>query len=205
MTLARPLAGLMLAAGCLSKPSFDCPVAPGPAQTEPGIGSTGGVPLGSADCGNRSLVGLGFTLTRETIPSQRTVITATLRCATVSYRGRYETGATEDVQVPGGSEKAVDGPFFGDCPGGHVVTGLAAHLVGNGGRFNSVVVTCAALDLRGTPVGDATEIPVIATGSETPLVSADCRADEVLHGFEATGGRELDRVALRCTQPSCKP
>jgi hypothetical protein len=203
--IARPLATLMLAAGCLSKPSFDCPVAPGPAQTEPGIGSNGGVPLGSADCGDRSVVGLGFTLTRETIPSQRTVITATLRCATVSYRGRYETGATEEVRVPGGSEKDVDGPFFGDCPDGHVVTGLAAHLVGNGGRFNSIVVKCAALDLMGRPVGDITEIPVTETGSEPSKVSADCRADEVLYGLEAKGGRELDQVALRCTQPSCKP
>jgi hypothetical protein len=204
VTIALPIAALMLTAGCLSKPSFDCAVALGPDQTEPGIGSNGGVPLGTADCGDRSIVGLGFTLTRVTMPSERTIITATLRCVAVSYRGGYETGATEDVGVPGGSEQNVDGPFFGVCPGGHVVTGLAAHIVGTGGRFNSVVVKCAALDLMGRPA-DVTEISVTETGSEPNLVNADCRAGEVLHGLMATGGRELDQVALRCAQPSCNP
>jgi len=206
VTLALSLAALMFAAaGCLSKPSFDCAVAPGPDQTEPGIGSQGGVPLGSADCGDQSLVGLGFTLTRENMPNQRTTITATLRCAPVSYRGRSETGATKNVRVPGGSEQNVDGPFFGDCPDGQVVIGLAAHIVGQGGVFNSIAVKCAALDPMGRPIGNVTEISVTATGSEPAEVSANCTADGVLHGLEATGGNQLDRIALRCTHPSCKP
>lgn len=203
MRLAPPVAALALA-GCLSKPSFDCAVVPGPDQLGASIGTNGGVPKGAEDCGDRSVVGLGFTLTRDTMPSQRTVITALLHCATVSYRGGYETGAIEDVAVPGGSETNVDGPFFADCPAGQVVAGLSAHLVGMGGLFNSVEIKCAALDISGAASGAVTRLPVTATGNEATMrVDADCRPGEALQGLSATGGRELDRVRIACAPTTC--
>lgn len=200
-----PLAAAALAAGCLSKPSFECAIVPGADQIETAIGTNGGVPSGSADCGDSAVVGVAFTLTRDPGAfGEKAAVAATLRCAAVAnHNGEYATGTIEEVPVPGGSEKNVDGPFLADCPRGQVVTGLAAHIVGDNGLFNSISITCSALDPSGAPAGDVVSLPVAGTGTQPIDADAPCNAGEALHGLDSVSGSQLDRIKLACGSMTC--
>lgn len=209
MRIARPAALAVIASGCLSKPGLDCELAAvGAGQIDAQIGTAGGVPSGATDCGPRAVVGVGFWLTRDPnmMFGEKTAVRAALRCATLeNHDGGYATGATEDLAAIGGSEAKLDGPFFAECPGGRVVIGLAAQLLGATGLFNSIAIDCAALDPGGAPAGDAVRVPVVGTGTGPTEVEAACREGRVLHGLESVSGRELDQVKLRCAQATCGP
>lgn len=211
MSAARLVPAAILATGCLSKPSFECAFAPGPGsyELEARIGTFGGVPHDPAVCGARSVVGVGFTLTRgvNMMFGERTAVAATLRCATVSTRaGDAATGAAGDVEVPGGSATS-DGPFFVDCPGGQVVIGLAAHIVNPvlDHLFNSIAIDCSALDESGAPAGGVTRVPLVATGTRPTDAQARCNPGEALHGLKSWTGSELDQLQLACGRTACVP
>jgi hypothetical protein len=203
---AAALAAAALAAGCLSKPGFECAIAPGAAQIEAELGTLGGVPSGSADCGDLAVVGVAFMLTHNLDAfGEKAAVTATLRCAAVTnHDGAYATGSIEEVPVPGGSEKNVDGPFVADCPSGQLVTGIAAHIVGDNGLFNSISITCAVLDPSGAPTDDVVQLPVAGTGTQqTKIMDAPCNPGESLHGLDAVSGSQLDRIKLSCGRTIC--
>ena len=211
MSVARPIAGVgvgvVLAAGCLSKPEFECEITPGPERTEVLMGTMGGVPSGDLDCGDRSIVGVGFTLTRTPNGTydEKTAVKVSLRCATVSNHGRgYATGATGDTMPIGGSA-TIDGPFFADCPDARVVVGLAAHHVAPNSLFNSLAIDCASLDPSGAPTGDVVRIPVAGTGTRPTDLDAPCNAGQALHGLKSMSGSELDRLELTCAPTTCQP
>jgi hypothetical protein len=212
VSAARLVPAAVLATGCLSKPSFECAFAPGPGlyELEARIGTDGGVPHDPpAVCGDRSVVGVGFTLTRgvNMMFGERTAVTATLRCATVSTRaGDSATGAADDVEVPGGSAMS-EGPFFADCPGGQVVIGLAAHIVDPAmdHLFNSIAIDCSTLDESGAPAGGVTRVPLVATGTRPPDIQVRCNRGEALHGLKSWTGSELDQLQLACRRTTCMP
>ena len=208
---AAALAGLAaagLGAGCLSRPSFECEIALVFDQTYARIGNNGGIPRQSTTCGERAVVGVGLSMSSDVnaMYRQRTAVTAWLRCATMAnHDGEYAAGGTEDVAAPGGGRTEVDAPVFADCPRGQIVVGLAAHIVGQGGLFNSLSIQCAALDPMGVPVGQgqADRIPLIATGSEPINAEAKCNAGDAAHGFRPYTGSELDQLELICGRASC--
>lgn len=207
MSVVRAAAVAVLATGCLSKPSFECAITIDPdlAQSAAVIGMEGGVPSGAVDCGGRPAVGVGFTMTHD--PGgfgEKTAVTASLRCGLISsHDGDGRTDATEDTPLIGGFEQNLDGPFFADCPDGQVVIGLAAHIVGAGGLFNSIAIDCAAFDPTGAATGKVTRRPVMGTGTEPTDAEAPCGPDRALHGLESTSGSQLDRIELACAPAAC--
>lgn len=208
MSVARSivLVVVVLAAGCLSKPGFECEIARGSERSEVEMGTQGGGPSGKVDCGGRSAVGVGFTLRRENngMFDEKTAIKTSLRCATLSnLDGEHATGAIEDTALIGGFESQIDGPFFADCPAGRVVIGLAAHRVGPASLFNSLAIDCATLDPSGAPTGDVVRVKVVETGTRPTDLDGTCKTGEALHGLESVSGSELDRIRLTCAPNTC--
>lgn len=205
---AAALAALAtLGPGCLSKPSFACELALGNGQIEAQIGTEGGVPGSSIECRDLAVVGVGFTLTREPGAfGEKTAVRVSLRCAALSNRdGVYTRGAIEVLDAVGGSEANVDGPFVADCPPGQIVVGLAAHIVGEGGLFNSIAIACAPLDPSGAPLADRAVLhPVLGTGTQPAETDAPCLPGSALRGVKTLGGRELDQLRLVCAPPECQ-
>jgi len=206
VSAARLVAVAALGGGCLSKPSFECEVAPGVTELRGQLGTQGGNGEDPVLCGTRAVVGLGFTMTRQGIVNgQKIAITAFLRCAPLSnHGGDYELGKPEDVEVPGGSVTEIEGPFFADCPPGQGVVGLAGHIVDTDSFFNSVTIFCAAFDLAGAPSGDVTRIPLLETGTDRAESEAQCNGDEALSGLKSYRGDKLDRLQLACAHTECR-
>jgi hypothetical protein len=198
-----------LATGCLSKPSFECSVDSSPSRIiQMQIGFAGGGGSEDVDCGDRAVVGLGFTLTRtpEGGLFENAVVTASLRCATIANHGDgLETGSAEDSPAVGGFSQNIAGPFFASCPDNQVVIGLSAHLVRFDSLFNSVVIHCAALSATGASTGAITSFPVTETGTNLMMgrVDARCTGGEALHGIEARSGSMLDQLRLSCGGTAC--
>lgn len=202
------VAAAVLAAGCLSKPGFECPLVPEPSQfITAQIGTGGGGGTFDSDCGDRSAVGVAFTLTRNPTgaTAEQVVAKAALRCATISKQGdSYTTGAVADAPLIGGFETNIEGPFFADCPAGQVVVGLTAHIVGErGGLFNSISLLCAGLDPAGASAGDALRVPIAETGTMPAEAEARCDDGDALHGIEVRTGSLLDQLRLSCGPLAC--
>lgn len=212
MSVARPIAAVpvlavaVLAAGCLSKPGLECEIARGSERSQVEMGTMGGGGGVKIDCGERSVVGVGFTLSSQNngVFDEKTATKVSLRCATLSnHDGDHATGAIEDTALVGGFESNIDGPFFADCPGGRVLIGLAAHVVGTNRLFNSLAIDCAALDPSGAPSGDVVRRPVLGTGTRPTDLAGTCMPGQAVHGLEPVSGSELDRIRLTCAPNTC--
>jgi hypothetical protein len=201
---------LVVATGCLSKPSFECSFVPLTTyDLDAHLGTQDGGGHTPSLCSEGVVVGIELSMTRTPngTYNEKTAVSTALHCATVStHDGDHATGPITKLEVPDGFAER-DGPFPADCAPGQVVVGLAAHRVATDRDhlFNSFAIDCSTVDETGAPTGVITEIAIGATGITPADSRGRCRDGEVLRGVKAYTGSELDRVDLACGEMACPP
>ena len=153
------------------------------------------------------LIGIGFDFS----PATKTVTRTTVVCGTVTADGNGVVSTTQTTTEKSGGSGCYgwdpsDPTPLAICPIGWVIVGIEGKCPSST-LFHSVSVTCAKLNVDGTPSDILQTTPVVGTnggGSGTPQ-SAMCPAGTIARYFETRAGCGQDALTLYCAKatPTC--
>lgn len=161
------------------------PVGSAPQEIGGAIGGTGGVPFAPISCPAGSVAtGIGGRAVAY-------VDQVSLRCKTVTGTARTFGGTLSTASA--GPDNGT--PFTLECPANHVLVGISARSLNNGGWITAIAGLCRPVDL-----GDLFLTPYVGSALTADMTEQvrTCSSGLAVVGFEGNSGLYVDKIALRC-------